>query len=117
MVGSYVEGASARIANSIIWRTLRISDSARDSTCAVDFWRCEVDFAVTEAVFLEWCADNNWETVPIDAVDWYLKPAREHHVCGRGLLVGSGYYFKFPEGNGIFDAGRGRANFRADRFR
>ena len=115
-IGSSGSGVSARSANRALWRSLRTPTSATDVTYTVDPYGCEAEFAISERDFLEWCERNNWRTEAIVEPTVYFNPVHRHHVGDNGRVIGQGYHFYPPDGEGTFDANGLRANFWVSTF-
>ena len=115
-VGSSGANVSAKSANRYIWASLRLPASATDVTYTTDSYGCEAGFAISETEFTQWCKTNGWRMAPITSPNVYFGANRSRSIAGKGRVVGSGFHFYPPDGEGTFDADQSRAEFWVSTF-
>jgi len=116
LIGSSGSHVSAKSANRYIWSSLTLPPSAADVTYRVDSYVCAAEFALTESEFTKWCADMGWRMAPITSPDVYFGENLDRPIAEKGRVVGRGFHFYPPDGDGIFDADQSRAEFWVSTF-
>lgn len=106
-------GVSASIANRFLPSHLQLPDTASDVTCFVDFGAAEAEFAISEKPFLYWCKSNGWAAIPLTSPTPYFEPLA---LPEDTQPVTRGYAYAPPDGQGNYDAVRGRACFWTSTF-
>ena len=97
----------------MIWDGYELPDSASDVTYYADFGGCEAEFAISESEFLAWCHVRGWSPKKIHGSIPYFQPVL---LADDDTIVTNGFTFDIPDGEGVFDADRSRAAFRASTF-
>jgi hypothetical protein len=106
-------GRSAQDANKYQWPALRLPEAASDVSYYIDHAWSEAEFAISENEFLQWCQASGWKTEKITRPGPYFKPQMMRDDLRP---VSRGCVFYPPDGFGVFDAERSRANFRVSTF-
>ena len=114
--GSSGSGVSAASANRHIWASLTLPDMASDVNYHADSYGCEAEFAISEPVFSDWCANRGWRVTPIETPNVYYRLNQNRPIAGKGRIVAGGYHFYPPDGEGTFDVGQSRAEFCVSTF-
>ena len=116
LVGSTASNVSAKSANRYIWPSLRLPVSATDVTFAVAPYFCEAEFAISEVEFCKWCTNNGWRMTSITSPHVYYGVIPNRPNADKARVVGHGFHFYSPDGDGTFDADRSRAEFHVSTF-
>ena len=106
-------GATASVANRVMWQELKLPTSASDVTYYVDSGGCEAEFAIAEPDFLELCRQKGWDVRGIESPAPYFEPVL---LPRDSRLVNEGYTFSLPDGEGVYDSKRSRAAFYVSTF-
>ena len=107
-------GVTVAWANYNLWTELRLPDSATDVSFGVDRYGCEAEFEISEEDFLQWARSNGWEYERIESNRKYLVGFL--HLPDDPHLVKKGYTYQLRDGEGVFDADIGRANYCVSTF-